>query len=156
MCLFEDKISDTFIDAIEIAAPLCDIGNIGVPLEILQKKDGLTEKEEAAKQNHTNIGAKLLRDLYVNNDYNEFISTSIDITRHHHENWDGSGYPDGLKQEEIPLAAQIVSVMSTYCTLTGEENYSREEALDIMREESGIRFNPDIFEICCKISRQLC
>ena len=153
---FGDKISDTFIDTIELAAPLCDIGKIGISKEILQKRSGLTEEEISIIQNHTKIGAKLLEDLHVNNDYNEFISTSIDITRHHHENWDGSGYPDGLKQEEIPLAAQIVSIMSTYCVLTGEIGYSREEALDQMRKESGIRFNPDIFEICCKISRQLC
>lgn len=153
---FGDKISDTFIDTIELAAPLCDIGKIGIPKEILQKRTKLTEEEVAAIQSHTTIGAKLLEDLHVNNDYNEFISTSIDITRSHHENWDGSGYPDGLKGKEIPLAAQIVSVISTYCTLTGEENYSREEALAVMRKQSGIRFNPDIFEICCKISRQLC
>ena len=153
---FGDKISDTFIDTIELAAPLCDIGKIGISKEILQKRTTLTEEEIAVIQSHTTIGAKLLEDLHVNNDYNEFISTSIDITRSHHENWDGSGYPDGLKGKEIPLAAQIVSVISTYCTLTGEENYSREEALAIMRKQSGIRFNPDIFEICCKISRQLC
>lgn len=153
---FGDKISDTFIDTIELAAPLCDIGKIGISKEILQKKSDLTEEEIALIQSHTQIGAKLLEDLHVNNDFNEFISTSIEITRHHHENWDGSGYPDGLKGEEIPLAAQIVSVISNYCILTDERNCSREEALDVMRKDSGIRFNPDIFEICCKISRQFC
>ena len=153
---FGDKISDTFIDTIELAAPLCDIGKIGISKEILQKKSDLTEEEIAIIESHTNIGAKLLEDLHVNNDYNEFISTSIDITRYHHENWDGSGYPDGLKQNEIPLAAQIVSIVSAYCTLTGEKGLGREEALGQMGKDSGIRFNPDIFAIFCKISRQLC
>lgn len=152
---FEDKISDTFIDTIELAAPLCDIGNIGVPMEILQKKDGLTEAESATLRKHTDIGAKLLADLQIGNDYNDFISISIDIARHHHENWDGSGYPEGLQREEIPLAAQIVSVAERYCVLTGEGMHSREDALEIMNGEAGVKYNTDIFNICRKISRQL-
>ncbi len=152
--LFEDKISDTYVDTVELAAPLCDIGNIGVPMELLKKKDKLTEDEEATLRTHTDIGAKLLSDLYVNSDYNEFINTAIDIARHHHENWDGSGYPDNLKAEKIPLAAQIVAVMERYTSLTEKDAHSREEALACMEKESGIRFNPDIYGICCKISRQ--
>lgn len=152
--LFENQISDTYIDTIELAAPLCDIGNIGISKEILQKKTELTDEEEAIVQNHTNIGADLLRDLHVNNDYNDFISTSVDIARYHHENWDGTGYPEGLSRDNIPLGAQIVSVMERYCTLTGKEGVHREEALEIMRGESGIKYNPEIFKICCKISRQ--
>lgn len=153
--LFENQISDTFIETIELAAPLSDIGNIGIPMEILRKKTDLTEEEIAIKQEHTNIGAKLLSDLQVSNDYNDFISTSIDIAHYHHENWDGSGYPSGLAGEEIPLPAQIVSVVEMYCILTEKNSRSREEALDIMRREAGHRFNADIFGICDKISRQL-
>lgn len=154
--LFEDQISDSFIDTIELAAPLCDIGNIGISKDILQKKGVLTGEEEAAIQNHTNIGAKFLMDLHVNNDYNDFISTAVDIAKCHHENWDGSGYPDRLTGNNIPLAAQIVSVADRYCILTGEESLSREEALESMKREKGIKFNPNIYEIFCKISRQLC
>lgn len=153
--LFEGKISDTFIDTIGLAAPLCDIGNIGIPMEILQKKEALTEEEEATVRKHTDIGAKLLTDLQVSNDYNDFISISIDIAHYHHENWDGSGYPEGLRQEEIPLAAQIVAVAERYCVLTGEEKHSREDALEIMNREAGVKYNADIYNICCKISRQL-
>lgn len=152
---FENKISDTYIDTIELAAPLCDIGNIGIPVEIL-RKENLTEEETAIICNHAEIGAKLLSDLYVGNDYNDFVSMSIDIARHHHENWDGSGYPGIHKGEDIPLAAQIVSVVDRYCSLTEKKNCTKEEALEIMAEESGVRFNPDIYKICCKISRQLC
>lgn len=154
--LFEDKISDTFIDTIELAVPLCDIGKIGVPAEILQKQDTLTEEEAAIMQSHTKIGARFLSDLYVNSDYNDFVGSAIDMIRYHHECWDGSGYPDGLAKDEIPLMAQIVSVMEQYCTLTEKEGCDREEALKIMRKDAGIKINPDIFEICCMISRQLC
>lgn len=153
--LFESKISDTYIDAIEVAAPLCDIGKVGISKELLQKEAGLTEEETAIVQSHTDIGAKFLRDLYVNSDYNDFISISVDIVQSHHENWNGTGYPKGLKGEEIPLAAQIISVMEMYCTLTRDGACNREEALEIMRKEAGVRFNSDIFKICEKISRQL-
>lgn len=154
--LFENQISDSFIDTIELAAPLCDIGNIGISIDILRKKESLTEEEKAAIQNHTNIGAKLLKDLHANSDYNDFISTAVDIAKCHHENWDGSGYPDKLTGNNIPLAAQIVSVAEMYCTLTGEEGLSREETMEVMAREAGTKFNPNIYEICCKISRQLC
>ncbi len=153
--LYEEKISDTYIDTIELAAPLCDIGNIGVPTEILTKGEALTAEESALAKSHTSLGAKLLKDLHGSNDYNDFIAVSMDIANYHHENWDGSGYPEGLKGEEIPLAAQIVHIMSRFCALTGKEKQSREEALAVMRQEAGKIFSPDIFEICCRISRQL-
>lgn len=154
--IFEGKISDSYIDTVEIAAPLLDIGNIGIPKEILNKKSGLTEEETALVQSHTEIGAQLLKDLHVNTDYNDFISISIEIAHYHHENWDGSGYPDGLKQDEIPLSAQIVATVERYCTLTGKEGCTRKEALEQMDADSGVRFNPDIYQICRKISRQFC
>lgn len=154
--LFEGKISDTFIDTIELSAPLCDIGNIGIPTEILQKKTELTKEEELVLKTHTDIGAQFLKDLYVTNDYNDFILVSADIIHHHHENWDGSGYPDHLKEYEIPLSAQIVAVIERYCSLTKDKSSGREEALEIMKKEAGVKINPDIFDICCKISRQLC
>lgn len=153
---FEGQVSDTFIDTIELAAPLCDIGNIGIPKELLRKKEELTNEETAIVQNHTNIGAKLLRDIHANSDYNDFIRISMEIAQNHHENWDGSGYPAGLAKEEIPLGAQIVSVIERYCTLTEQADCSKEEALEKMSSESGTRFNPEIFKICRKISRQLC
>ena len=95
-------------------------------------------------------------DLNVNTDYNDFISTAVDIAKYHHENWDGSGYPDRLRGEQIPLAAQIVSVAGKYCTLTSCGALSREEALEVMGGEASIKFNPRIYEIFRKISRQLC
>ena len=81
---------------------------------------------------------------------------AVDVAHYHHENWDGSGYPRGLKGEEIPLAAQIVSVMGVYCALTEKKNCSREEAFEIMGREADVKYNPDIFKIGRKIARQLC
>ncbi|MCI8287194.1 MAG: response regulator [Lachnospiraceae bacterium] len=153
--LFEDKISDAYIDTIELAAPLCDIGNIGIPLELLRRQTALSDEEMAIVQTHTIIGANLLEDLHVGKDYNDFINTAADVARYHHENWDGSGYPEGLKKEEIPLAAQIVSIVEVYCALTDKKNYGREEAFEIMSREADMKFNPEIYKICRKISRRL-
>lgn len=153
--LFEEKISDTYIDTIELAAPLCDIGNIGIAGDILQKKDALSEEEEKILQSHTLIGAELLAEIRGRSwDYNDFNTIAEEIVRSHHENWDGSGYPEGLKGEEIPLCARIVALVSRYCALTGEEEVCGAEALRIMEKEAGVRFDPDIYRICCKISRQ--
>ncbi len=157
--LFSDVISDNFVDTVQLAAPLCDIGNIGIPKDILQKKAALTEEERAIMRDHTKIGAKLLGDLKVSNDYNDFMQISMDITHYHHENWDGSGYPEGKQGNEIPLAAQIVAMSSMFCALTEERSfrrsYDKEEALEIMRQEAQQKFNPDIFNIFCKVARQL-
>lgn len=156
---FAEQISDTFIDTVEVAASLRDIGNIGIPKDILQKDTKLSGEEMEIVQSHTNIGAKLLGDLHTTNDFNDFIKTSIEIARYHHENWDGSGYPEGLKGQEIPLSAQIVAIADVFCALTEERTYrkaySREEALEIMKEEASRKFRPEIFKIFCKVSRQL-
>lgn len=154
--LFADKISDTYVDTIKLAVSICDIGKIGIPTDLLKKEGNLTQEEEAVMRNHTKIGAKFLEDLYADNEDNDFIRISTDIVKYHHENWDGSGYPDGLAEDKIPLAAQIVAVMDSYCTLTEKDACSRQEALEIMEKESGIRLNPDILKICSKISRQFC
>ncbi|MCM1118357.1 MAG: response regulator [bacterium] len=157
--LFEDQISDSFVETVEFAAPLCDIGNLGIPKEILQKTSKLDESEWEQMKSHTRIGTKLLEDLKVTKDYNDFIQISADITHFHHENWDGSGYPEGKRGNEIPLAAQIVAMSSMFCALTEErsyrQSYDREKALEIMQQEARQKFNPDIFSIFCKVARQL-
>lgn len=157
--LFEGQISDSFIETIEVAAPLCDIGNVAIPKDILQKDDMLDDAERAAMQTHTKIGAELLEDLQVTNDYNDFSRISMEIALSHHENWDGSGYPQGLAGEEIPLSAQIVGMAGVYCALTEKRTYrdvySREEALEIMKQDAHQRYHPEIFKIFCKIAQQL-
>ena len=135
------------------------MGNIGIPKDVLQKKEKLTEEEQILMRSHTDIGARLLSDLQVSSDYNDYMRMSIEIAQYHHENWNGTGYPKGLKGTDIPLSAQIVSLINVFCALTEKrsfrEEYSREEAIDIMKEDAGEKFHPDIFKIFCKILRQL-
>ena len=156
---YDSLISDTYVETIELAAPLCDLGNVAISTDILQKAEALSPEERAVMQKHTTVGARILRDVENMGDYNDFIHMSGDIAHYHHEQWDGSGYPCGLKGEEIPLAAQIVAIAGAYCSLTEKRTYreafSREEALVEMEKDSGVKFNPDIFNILKKISRQL-
>lgn len=156
---YDDIISDSYIDTIELAAPLCDIGNVTIPTHILQKKDVLSVEERRIIQTHTVVGSRILADIEDNGDDNSFIHMSKDIAMYHHENWDGSGYPEGKMGDEIPLSAQIVSVAGAYCAITENrayrEAYSTEAALAMMEKDAGVKFNPDIFQILRKIYRQL-
>lgn len=156
---FEHLVSDTFVETIEMAAPLCDLGMIGIPLDILQKTGELTPEEKDTVARHTSIGAQILEDIKGEDDYNDFIELSYDIALYHHEKWDGTGYPYGKSGNDIPLPAQIVSLISAYCALTENrsfrEAFEKEEALKIIESEVGVEFNPDIYNVCKKIARQL-
>lgn len=156
---YEHIVSDTFVETVELAAPLCDLGNVAIPLEILQKKDKLTSDEAEIVRKHTTIGAQILGDLKQDGDYNDFVDMSYDIALYHHEKWDGTGYPEGVSGDNIPLPAQIVGLVSTYCALTENRSFrkafTKEEALELMELVAGVDFNADIFNIYKKIARQL-
>jgi putative two-component system response regulator len=132
---------------------------VAVPTEILKKEGNLDPQENIAMQKHTTIGTTILKDIEENGDYNDFVSMAKDIAHYHHESWDGTGYPDGIRGDNIPLCAQIVNIAGAYCSLTEKRTYgdaySREEALKIMEDESGKKFNPEILDILHKISKQL-
>lgn len=156
---YEKVISDNYIDIIELATPLCDIGNLAIHTSVLQKREPLNEDEKAIIRTHTTIGARILKDVENIGDDNGFIHMAIEIANYHHENWDGSGYPAGIRGEEIPLSAQIVGVVGAYCALTEtrsyREAYSQQEAIEMMEQEVGKKFNPEIFSILKRIVRQL-
>ena len=157
--MYDDVISDAYIDMIELAAPLCDLGNMAVPTNILQKKSGLTLEESKIMHTHTTIGADILRDVADTGNNNNFIRMAIEIANYHHENWDGSGYPKGLKGQEIPLSAQIVGVVGSFCALTEDrtyrDKYSEQHAWDILEQDVKVKYNPELYRILRKIARQL-
>lgn len=156
---YSQTISDQYVDAIELAAPICDLGNVAIPTEILQKKESLTEEEKKAMKRHTVIAGQIIEDVSGDEKDNEFLQMSYQIAKYHHENWDGSGYPVGIRGEEIPLAAQIIGIVSAYCALTEQrpyrEAYSQEDAFEILRKDCGVKYNPKLYEILFKIKRQL-
>ncbi len=152
-------ISDSYVATIELAAPLCDLGNMAIPTNILQKQGKLTEEENQIMQTHTSIGSRILRDVGGIGNDNGFIKMAVDIANYHHENWDGSGYPSQKAGNQIPLSAQIVAVVGAYCALTENRTYreafTQEKAVEILEEAAGSKYNPDLFWILKKIVRQL-
>lgn len=156
---FDKEITSSFIDSIEVASQLHDIGSFAIRDSIILKEGKLTEEEWEIVKSHTTIGANRLEDIYKDSNKNELINMAIDIARYHHENWDGTGYPYGLKGEEIPLSARIMAIVDVYDALNRDrcyrKAYSNEESLKIMQSECGKRFDPDMMGIFDKVRKQM-
>ncbi|MBI4665665.1 MAG: HD domain-containing protein [Nitrospinae bacterium] len=132
------------IDEIAIAAMIHDIGKIGAPDEILRKPSPLTEGEYAVIKTHPALGAKALHSL-------QWFVPMARIIKHHHERYDGAGYPDGLQGEGIPVGARIVALLDAYDAMTSNRSYrpamERKKALAFIREGRGTQFDPKITDI---------
>ncbi len=130
---------------LRIAATMHDVGKIGIPDAILLKPGKLVETEMAIMKTHTEIGARMLAGSDI-----PLLRMARDIALHHHEYWNGKGYPDGLRGEEIPESARITSVCDVYDALTQDRVYRKampeHDALTIMSEERGKLFDPRIFD----------
>lgn len=134
---------------ITLASALHDIGKIGIDEKILNKPGRLTSEEFNEMKKHTLIGASMLKSLGVYQD-EELVKVAYQICRWHHERYDGKGYPDGLKGEEIPISAQVVSVADVYDALTSERVYkkafSHEKAMEMILAGECGTFNPLLLE----------
>ena len=141
-------------DLIVKASALHDIGKISIPEEVLNKPGKLTDEEFEAMKQHTVIGYQMLSDLGFQDE--PLVKVSREITRWHHERYDGRGYPDGLKGDEIPLSAQIVSLADVYDALTSERVYkpafSHEKAIQMILNGECGAFNPLLLE--CLVEAQ--
>lgn len=147
---YKQRIDDAFIENIYVAAPLHDIGKVGIPDRILQKPGRLTEDEFAIMKTHAAIGAETLKEVKLQYPNNGFIKAGIEVAECHHEKWDGSGYPKGLRGEEIPLTARIVTLGDVYDALTSErvykEAFSHEKAKAMIMEGNGKHFDPEVVD----------
>jgi putative two-component system response regulator len=147
---YSQTISDNFITNIYHAAPLHDIGKIGIPDSILLKPGKLTSEEFDVMKTHATIGATTLQAVQHRYPGNEFINMGIALTRSHHEKWDGSGYPDGLKGEAIPLCGRIMALVDVYDALRSKRTYkdafTHERSCSIIEEGAGRHFDPTIVE----------
>ncbi len=144
------------IDLIVRASVLHDIGKIGIPDSILLKPGRLTDEEFEIMKSHTTIGCEILEKSYRNKD-SDFYRYSYDICRHHHERWDGRGYPDHLKGEELSIGVQVVSVADVYDALVSPRVYkkpfSREEAYDMILNGECGQFSPDVLK-CLAVAKE--
>ena len=138
-------LSDRMLERLRWAAPLHDVGKIGIDDAILRKPGELSDEELAAMRDHAAIGGEILSGSSF-----EILQLAEEIARHHHENWDGSGYPQGLSGEEIPVSARIVAVADVFDSLTHDRVYQEAiepaEARSFIREHSGTKFDPDVVE----------
>jgi putative nucleotidyltransferase with HDIG domain len=130
------------LERIHYAALLMDIGKANVPQSLLIKRDRLTEREWETIKSHSTRGAEMVAAV-------PFLAHLADYIRHHHEYWDGSGYPDGLKGEEIPLASRILGVASDYDAMVSERPYhpkpfTEAEALEEIRKGIGVKYDPSV------------
>jgi putative two-component system response regulator len=155
-----------FVETLFLAAPLHDIGKIGIPDSILLRRGPLSPGQRKQMEKHCEIGTRILRDeSRVRTAFQEwrgansqselagyenpFLETAASIALAHHEKWDGSGYPQGLSGEQIPLEARIVAISDVFDALTSKRPYkephSERHALQILREAEGKHFDPDVY-----------
>ena len=131
------------------AAPLHDVGKIGIPDVILLKPGRLTPEEFDVIKTHTTIGSEMISTMLTDK-YDEYLQHCYDIARYHHERYDGTGYPDKLAGDKIPLCARIVALVDVYDALVSDRCYKQgmphEAAMDIIKKESGTHFDSDIVE----------
>src|SRR5690606_30943378 len=133
------------VDLIRRAAPLHDVGKVGIPDTLLKKPGPLTEEVFGLVKTHTTIGARMLE-----GGASELMRVARDIALSHHERWDGTGYPHGLRGEEIPLPARIVA-LADYCDALAHDRpyrkaWPRERIRKEVRRQSGAHFDPQVVE----------
>ena len=147
---YSDHISEEFIDCIQHASPLHDIGKVAIPDGILVKTGKLAPEEFDIMKTHTIIGAENMQTVFNKYADNTFIGMGIEIALYHHERWDGKGYPDGLVGKNIPLSARIMAVADCYDALRSDRCYRKglthEKVREMLLEEGGTHFDPEIIK----------
>ena len=159
---FRGILTDAYIHKLKQAAPLHDIGKIAVSDLILNKNGKLTDEEFAIMKNHTTEGGKILQKIVddAKGAFDaDYLNESIEMACYHHEKWDGSGYPNRLKGEKIPLSARIMAVADVFDALIAERVYKKgfsyEKAMAIITEGAGSHFDPVVVEAFTHISKSL-
>ncbi|MFQ5413836.1 MAG: HD domain-containing phosphohydrolase [Phycisphaerae bacterium] len=147
---YTDEIDDQFIEYLDRASPLHDIGKVGIPDVILLKPGRLTTSEFEIMQRHAAIGADALAEAAGRSGCGGFLAMAAEVARSHHERFDGTGYPDGLRGRRIPLSARIVALADVYDALTSvrvyKAAYEPEVARLMIERESGRHFDPAVVD----------
>ncbi len=155
---FRNVVTRSFVHSIGISSALHDIGKVGVEDAILLKPGPLTAEEYARIQHHTLLGGECIRQIQRRVGDPMFLELAREITMHHHERWDGGGYPHGLAGEEIPLAARIVAIADVYDALSVrrvyKDPYPHEICVEKIRKDAGRHFDADIVDVFLSIHEQ--
>ena len=156
---YQHYVTREYIDDLVRSAPLHDIGKVGIPDNILQKPGKLTEEEFEIIKKHPVLGANVLEEAASSLNFLTYFELAHQIVRSHHENWDGSGYPEGLSGEAIPLSARIMALADVYDALTTKRPYkepmSHEEALSFIKKERGKKFDPQLADIFLSLTEDI-
>ncbi|NCA97929.1 MAG: HD domain-containing protein [Clostridia bacterium] len=156
---FQNQIDEAFMDNLFKAAPLHDIGKVGIPDHIYLKPGRLTPEEFATMQQHTLVGAQTLAKVLEKFPDNQLIHTGVEIARYHHERWDGQGYPEGLAGEAIPLSARIMAVADVFDALRMLRPYKKpmphKDSVVVIREGRGSHFDPDVVDAFLAVESDL-
>ena len=149
--VYTDELTDRFVSLLHTLAPMHDIGKIIIPDYILKKPGKLTEEEYEQMKKHATVGGRVVREVLSGITDEEYLSFASDIATYHHERWDGSGYPSGLKGDEIPLCARIMALADVFDALVSERCYkkaiSHSEAFGIIEAEAGTHFDPKLAKV---------
>lgn len=147
---FHDELDDTTIEMLFRSAPLHDVGKVAIPDGILLKPGRLTPEEWHEMQKHVCVGRDAIASQERKLGANSFLRIAKEIAAGHHEKWDGTGYPDGLKGEEIPVPARMMAIADVYDALISKRVYKppfeHMKAVQIIREGSGTQFDPDMVD----------
>ncbi len=157
--LFSETLTPRYIRYLKRAAPMHDIGKIVVPDAILKKPARFTEEEFNQMKRHASEGGRIIHEILDGYEEPEYIQITTDIASHHHERWDGSGYPDKLSGEQIPLSARIMALADVFDALVSERIYKEpmtyEEAFKIIEDGKGSHFDPVIAQEFLNIKEKL-
>jgi len=142
------EMSEDKIQFLKYAAVLHDVGKIGVSEIILNKEGKLLDAEWEAVRSHPVIGQTIIKGI-------KFLFDIGEVVRHHHERYDGKGYPDGIKGIEIPLESRIIAVADTYDAITSDRSYRKggthDEAIEELKRVAGAQLDPELVEVFCKV-----
>lgn len=158
--LFSDILTDEYISNTVRAAPLHDVGKIKISDTILNKPGPLTDEEFRIIQDHTRYGAEIVNDLLAEVEDSEYLAVAHDIALYHHERWDGTGYPEGLSRDSIPLCARIMALADVFDALYEDRVYKVgirpvKAAMSIIEDARGLQFDPVIADIFINMAPQL-
>ena len=148
---YSDILTNDYIADLTQVAPMHDIGKIAVPDIILQKQGALTKEEYEIMKMHAKRGGEIILDTFGRLDDKSYVEMAYQVATYHHEKWDGSGYPEGLKGEEIPLCARIMAVADVFDALSEKRCYKEaiplEKCFEIIRDGHGKSFDLDIVDV---------
>ena len=148
--IYKEELNDEYLENLYRAAPMHDIGKIAVPDAVLQKPGKLTDEEFEIIKMHTVKGGNIIKETFGHLENEQYTHIAYEVARHHHEKWNGKGYPDGLRHKEIPLCARIMAIADVFDAVSEKRCYRDamplEKCFEIIADGSGQAFEPVLAE----------